>query len=45
MKVDELTLEDGKATIGVISVNLDAQELCCGSQISQFEVLREFLDD
>ena len=34
-------LEEAEATIGTIPVNLHAQELSGGSQISQFEVLRQ----
>ena len=42
---DVLALADGKATIGAVSVDFQAKELCGGSQISQLEVLREFLDN
>jgi hypothetical protein len=42
---DKLTLGDGEVTIGTIPVDFYAQELCGRSQISQFEVLGEFLDD
>ena len=41
---DELALGDGELTIGTIPVDLNAQELCGRPQISQFEVLGEFLD-
>ena len=39
-----LALGEVEATIGTIPVNLHAQELSGGSQISQFEVLREVLN-
>ena len=42
---DELALGDGELTIGTIPVDFNAQELCGRPQISQFEVLGEFLDD
>ena len=42
---DELALGDGELTIGTIPVDFNAQELCGRPLISQFEVLREFLDD
>ena len=42
---DELALGDGELMIGTIPVDFNAQELSGRPQISQFEVLGEFLDD
>ena len=41
---DVLALAEVEVTIGTIPVNLHAQELSGGSQISQFEVLGELLN-
>ena len=42
---DELTLRDGKAMIGAIPLDLDAQQLCGGPEISQLEVLGELFNN
>ena len=40
-----LALGEAEATIGTIPVNLHAKELSGGPQISQFEVLRQLLNN
>jgi hypothetical protein len=42
---NELALRERKGMFGAVSVNLHAQELSSGSQIMEFEVRRQLLND